>query len=99
MTTMHGLIMVFGAIMPPFVGCANWRRPMQIRAPDMAITRLNNSSFWLLPFATTLLTLSYFTPGGAPSGGYTIYAPLTMHMGSGTDPPILPIHINEISPI
>src|SRR5216117_2847745 len=26
LTTMHGLIMVFGAIMPAFVGFANWQR-------------------------------------------------------------------------
>ena len=49
MTTMHGLIMVFGAIMPAFVGFANWLIPMQIGAPDMAFPRLNNWSFWLLP--------------------------------------------------
>src|ERR1700712_3215192 len=35
-TTMHGLIMVFGAIMPAFVGFANWMIPMQIGAADMA---------------------------------------------------------------
>jgi cytochrome c oxidase subunit 1 len=29
-TTMHGLIMVFGAIMPAFVGFANWMIPLQI---------------------------------------------------------------------
>src|SRR5688572_20865173 len=51
MTTMHGLIMIFGAIMPAFVGFANWLIPMQIGAPDMAFARLNNLSFWLLPFA------------------------------------------------
>jgi len=28
MTTMHGLVMVFGAIMPSFVGLANWMIPM-----------------------------------------------------------------------
>src|SRR3954447_14569337 len=33
-TTMHGLIMVFGAIMPAFVGFANWQIPMMIGAPD-----------------------------------------------------------------
>jgi len=27
MTTMHGLIMVFGAVMPAFVGLANWMIP------------------------------------------------------------------------
>src|SRR5919197_1573629 len=61
MITMHGLIMVFGAIMPVFVGFANWQIPMMIGAPDMAFARLNNWSFWLLPFAATLLILAYFT--------------------------------------
>jgi hypothetical protein len=32
LTTMHGLIMVFGAIMPAFVGFANWMIPLQIGA-------------------------------------------------------------------
>ena len=50
MTTMHGLVMVFGAIMPAFVGLANWMIPMMIGAPDMALPRMNNLSFWLLPF-------------------------------------------------
>jgi cytochrome c oxidase subunit 1 len=36
LTTMHGLIMVFGAIMPAFVGFANWQIPLQIGASDMA---------------------------------------------------------------
>ena len=48
-TTMHGLIMVFGAIMPAFVGFANWMIPMQIGASDMAFARMNNFSFLLLP--------------------------------------------------
>src|SRR5437879_10420368 len=46
LTTMHGLIMIFGAIMPAFVGFANWQIPMMIGAPDMAdrkSTRLNSS--------------------------------------------------------
>ena len=41
LTTMHGLIMVFGAIMPAFVGFANWMVPLQIGAPDMAFARMN----------------------------------------------------------
>lgn len=42
MTTMHGLIMVFGAVMPAFVGLANWMIPLMIGAPDMALPRMNN---------------------------------------------------------
>ena len=41
MTTMHALVMVFGAVMPAFVGLANWMIPMQIGAPDMALPRMN----------------------------------------------------------
>jgi hypothetical protein len=48
LTTMHGLIMVFGAIMPAFVGFANWMIPLQIGAGDMAFARMNNFSFWLM---------------------------------------------------
>ena len=39
--------MVFGAIMPSFVGLANWLIPMMIGAPDMALPRMNNWSFWI----------------------------------------------------
>ena len=53
MTTLHGLVMVFGAIMPSFVGLANWLIPMMIGAPDMALPRMNNWSFWILPPTAT----------------------------------------------
>ncbi|HXH01339.1 MAG TPA: cbb3-type cytochrome c oxidase subunit I, partial [Xanthomonadaceae bacterium] len=33
MTTMHALVMIFGGVMPAFVGLANWMIPMQIGAP------------------------------------------------------------------
>ena len=54
MTTVHGLIMVFGAVMPAFTGLANWLVPMMIGAPDMALPRMNNWSFWILPFAFSI---------------------------------------------
>ena len=34
MTTNHALVMIFGAVMPAFVGLANWMIPLQIGAPD-----------------------------------------------------------------
>jgi cytochrome c oxidase subunit 1 len=37
MTTLHALVMIFGAVMPAFVGLANWLLPMMIGAPDMAL--------------------------------------------------------------
>jgi len=99
MTTLHGLIMVFGAIMPAFVGFANWQIPMMIGAPDMAFPRLNNWSFWLLPPAATLLVLSMFVPGGAPGVGWTLYAPLTIQQGMGMDFTIFAVHILGMSSI
>ena len=36
MITLHGLIMIFGGVMPAFVGLANWLVPMMIGAPVLA---------------------------------------------------------------
>jgi len=99
LTTMHGLIMIFGAIMPAFVGFANWQIPMMIGAPDMAFARMNNWSFWLLPPAALLLVASFFAPGGAPAGGWTLYAPLSTQMGPGMDLVIFAIHLMGASSI
>ena len=66
MTTLHALIMVFGAVMPAFAGLANWMIPMMIGSPDMALPRLNNWSFWLLPFAALMLVSTLFMEGGRP---------------------------------
>ncbi|MDF2182354.1 cytochrome c oxidase subunit I [Neptuniibacter sp. CAU 1671] len=77
MTTMHGLIMVFGAVMPAFVGLANWMVPMMVGAPDMALPRMNNWSFWILPFAFAMMISTLFMDGGAPNFGWTFYAPLS----------------------
>src|SRR6195256_111151 len=99
LTTMHGLVMVFGAIMPAFVGFANWQVPMMIGAPDMAFARLNNWSFWLLPPAAILLISSFFVPGGATAAGRTIYAPLSPQRGPGMDFAIFALHIMGASSI
>ncbi|HEX7034698.1 MAG TPA: cytochrome c oxidase subunit I [Pseudomonadales bacterium] len=81
MTTMHGLIMIFGAIMPAFVGLANWMVPMMIGAPDMALPRLNNLSFWLVALAMTMLVSTLFMEGGGPNFGWTAYPPLSTTYG------------------
>ncbi|MCX7199963.1 MAG: cytochrome c oxidase subunit I [Proteobacteria bacterium] len=99
LTTMHGVIMVFGAIMPAFVGFANWMIPLQIGAADMAFARMNNWSFWLLPPAALLLVISFFVPGGAAAGGWTLYPPLSVQMGPGMDLAIFALHILGASSI
>ena len=99
MTTMHALVMIFGGVMPAFVGLANWMIPLQIGAPDMALPRMNNWSFWILPFAFTMLLMTLFLPGGGPGGGWTLYPPLSLQFGQATAFTIFAIHMMGISSI
>ncbi|NQD36911.1 cytochrome c oxidase subunit I [Permianibacter sp. IMCC34836] len=100
MTTVHGLVMVFGAVMPAFTGLANWMIPLMIGAPDMALPRMNNWSFWILPVAFLMLISSLFMSGGGPNFGWTFYAPLSTTYGPpSTDFFIFSVHIMGISSI
>ena len=100
MTTMHGLVMVFGAVMPAFVGLANWMLPMMIGAPDMALPRMNNWSFWILPFAFAMMVSTLFMEGGGPNFGWTFYAPLsTTYAPPSVTFFIFAVHIMGISSI
>lgn len=99
MTTVHALIMVFGMIMPAFAGFANWLVPLMIGAPDMALPRLNNWSFWLLPFAGSLLLMTLFFEGGGPASGWTMYPPLVLQTGDAFPFLIFAVHLLGISSI
>ncbi|MFT5425257.1 MAG: cytochrome c oxidase subunit 1 [Gammaproteobacteria bacterium] len=99
MTTMHALIMIFGAVMPAGVGLANWLIPMMIGAPDMALPRMNNMSFWILPFAFAMLLSTLFMDGGAPAGGWTMYPPLVLQLGNGFPFLIFTVHFLGLSSI
>ena len=99
MTTMHALVMIFGAVMPAFVGLANWLIPMMIGAPDMALPRMNNWSFWIMPFAFTLLLSTLFMSGGGPAGGWTLYPPLVLQTGDAFPFVILAVHMMGASSI
>ena len=99
MTTMHALVMIFGAVMPAFVGLANWMVPMMIGAPDMALPRMNNWSFWIMPFAFMLLLSTLFMEGGGPAGGWTLYPPLSLQGGNNVAFVIFAVHMMGISSI
>jgi len=99
MTTMHALFMIFGAVMPAWTGLANWMIPMQVGAPDMALPRLNNLSFWILPFAFLLLLSTLLVPGGGPAGGWTMYPPLMLQTGAAFPMVIFAIHMMGVSSI
>ena len=100
LATMHALVMIFGAVMPAFVGLANRQIPLLIGAPEMAFPRLNNLSFWLLPAAFALLLATPFMEGGGPAFGWTFYAPLsTKFAPQSTDYFVFAIHLLGLSSI
>ena len=49
-------------------GFGNIMVPIMIGSPDMAFPRLNNISFWLLPFSLVLLLSSALVETGAGTG-------------------------------
>jgi cytochrome c oxidase subunit 1 len=100
MTTMHALVMVFGAVMPAFVGLANWQIPLMIGAPDMALPRMNNMSFWILVAGVLLLASTLFMEGGAPACGWTFYPPLVLRdCGHALPFAVFSVHLLGVSSI
>jgi len=98
MLTLHALVMIFGAVMPAFVGLGNWMIPMMIGAPDMALPRMNNLSFWILPFAFLLMLSTLFLPGGSIAGGWTMLPPLSLQTNALAYT-VFAIHLMGISSI
>ncbi|HET8984770.1 MAG TPA: cytochrome c oxidase subunit I [Trueperaceae bacterium] len=74
--TMHGVTMVFLAIMPLAIGFANYFVPLQIGARDLAFPRLNAFGYWVYAMGGLMIYTSFFL-GGAPDVGWVAYAPLT----------------------
>ncbi|MFI4922753.1 MAG: cbb3-type cytochrome c oxidase subunit I, partial [Burkholderiales bacterium] len=104
LVTNHALIMVFGAVMPAAAGMANWMIPMMIGAPDMALPRMNNTSFWFLVAAAVMLVVSMtvpLLPGGGTmvNTGWTLYPPLSVQVGMSMDFLIFTVHLLGISSI
>ncbi|MCW2888653.1 MAG: cytochrome c oxidase, subunit [Streptosporangiaceae bacterium] len=86
--TMHGTVMLLLFATPLFVGFTNVIMPLQIGSPDVAFPRLNMFSYWLFLFGGLIVFMSFITPGGAASFGWTAYAPLnraTASPGVGGD--------------
>lgn len=78
--TMHGVTMIFLALMPLSAGFFNYLMPLQIGARDVAFPRLNAFSYWVFLFGGIFLYSSVFL-GGMPDGGWFNYAPLSTQVG------------------
>ncbi|PSR32330.1 MAG: cytochrome ubiquinol oxidase subunit I [Sulfobacillus benefaciens] len=74
--TMHGITMLFLAVMPMTSGFMNYMVPLMIGARDVAFPRLNALSFWLFLFGGLMLYSSWFL-GGAPNAGWWNYVPIS----------------------
>lgn len=76
LTTMHGTTMIFFAAMPIIFAFMNAIVPLQIGARDVAFPFVNALGLWLFFFGGVMLNVSWFL-GGAPTAGWTAYAPLS----------------------
>lgn len=74
--TMHGLVMIFLALMPMAAAFFNYFIPLLIGARDVAFPRLNAFSYWTYLFGGLLL-VSSFLFNAAPNFGWTGYANLS----------------------
>ena len=78
LVTIHGTIMVFFVLTGGLSGTfSNLLIPLQIGARDMASGFLNMLSYWFFFVSSLVMLLSLFLEGGAASGGWTIYPPLS----------------------
>jgi cytochrome c oxidase subunit 1 len=96
--TMHGVTMVFLAIMPMGIGLANYFVPLMIGARDLAFPRLNALGYWIYFLSGLLIYVSVIT-GEMPDVGWFAYAPLTSlshNPGNNTDYYMVGLFINGI---
>nr|YP_009346434.1 cytochrome c oxidase subunit I [Paralongidorus litoralis]AOT84245.1 cytochrome c oxidase subunit I [Paralongidorus litoralis] len=100
--TMHAFIMIFFMVMPVLIGgFGNILLPLLLGAQDMCFPRLNNFSFWLLPFSGMFM-LTSLTIGSGAGTGWTIYPPLSSylsHSSISVDMVIFSLHLAGISSI
>jgi cytochrome c oxidase subunit 1 len=82
--TMHGLTMIFFAVMPLGAAFFNYLLPLQVGARDVAFPRLNALSYWVF-LAAGIFIYSGVLLGGLPDGGWFNYAPLNIIGPNPTD--------------
>ena len=102
--TLHGIIMIFMFVMPVLIGgFGNIFLPIMIGSPEMAFPRLNNISFWILPFSFLFMLISMYSSFGdfyGPGTGWTIYPPLSSAVyssGKSVDFLIASLHLAGLS--
>jgi cytochrome c oxidase subunit 1 len=78
MVTMHGTLMIFMVLtVAPQSAFGNYFLPIQLGAREMAFPVINLLSFWTTCLSFVALIAALFVEGGAPTGGWTFYPPLS----------------------
>jgi len=98
--TAHGLVMIFGFIMPVALGgFTNYFLPGLLGLPDMLFARLNNLSYWVYLLGTLFLLMSSLVEEGAGLG-WTLYPALScvdFHSSIAVDIAMFSVHMLGIS--
>jgi len=78
LVTNHGAIMIFWVAMPVLIAAfGNFLIPLMIGCDDMVFPRVNRLSYQIFLISAVVLLASFFVPGGAFGGAWTIYPPLS----------------------
>nr|QZL13625.1 cytochrome c oxidase subunit I [Meloidogyne exigua] len=99
--TSHALVMIFFMVMPGLIGgFGNFFFPILINCVDLFLPRVNNFSYWILPFSLIILIFSLLIDVGSGTG-WTLYPPLMVEgqPGRSTDMVIFSLHLSGISSI
>ena len=98
--TSHGLIMLFGFIMPVTTGAfANYLVPSLVGLPDMVFPRINVMSYLVYVVAGQLILVATYIEEGI-GAGWTLYPTLTcadFHTSMSVDVLILSVHMFGLS--
>ena len=99
--TSHALVIIFFIVIPGLIGgYGNFFFPILIRCMDLFLPRVNNFSYWLLPWSLVLLLFSLLIDIGSGTG-WTLYPPLRIEgqPGRSTDLVIFSLHLSGVSSI
>jgi cytochrome c oxidase subunit 1 len=75
--TMHGSGMIFLVVTPIAIGYGVYLVPLQVGAPFIAAPRVAALGYWLYLGGALAILSSFMAGGGAASGGWFAYTPLT----------------------
>jgi len=85
--TNHGAIMIFWVAMPVLIAAfGNYLIPLMLGCDDMVFPRINRLSYQIFLLSAVILLVSFFVPGGAFAGAWTIYPPLSSKAEYGLAP-------------